>query len=60
MESNEREEPRREPVNGLKPWEPPTLIYVGNVGDVLQRGGGKLSATGGDPGEPRKERGSGR
>ncbi len=29
---------------------------VGIVKDVVQVGGGKVSATGGDPGEPRKQR----
>lgn len=38
-------------------WEPMTLSHVGSVADVLQVGGGKLSAACGDPGEPRKPRG---
>ena len=38
-------------------WEPMQLTYVGNVGDVLQVGGGKLSMACGDPGEPRKPKG---
>lgn len=40
-----------------KPWEPMKLTYVGHVGEIVQQGGGKLSLTGGDPGEPRKPRG---
>ena len=40
-------------------WEPMKLTYVGHVGAIVQQGGGKLSRTGGDPGEPRKQRPSG-
>jgi hypothetical protein len=39
-------------------WIPPALRFVGTTGEVLQGGGGKLSVTGGDPGEGRKEKGS--
>jgi hypothetical protein len=35
-------------------WEPIRLQYVGQLGKVLRGGGGKLSATTGDPGEARK------
>jgi len=38
-----------------RPWEPMQLRYVGHVADILQGGGGKISMTGGDPGEVRKE-----
>jgi hypothetical protein len=38
-------------------WEPMTVTYVGNVGEVLLQGGGKLSPCNGDPGEPRKPKG---
>jgi hypothetical protein len=38
-------------------WEPMELTYVGHVGEVLQVGMGKLSMSGGDPGEPRKQKG---
>jgi hypothetical protein len=37
--------------------EPMELTYVGHVGEILQLGGGKLSMSGGDPGEPRKPKG---
>jgi hypothetical protein len=37
-------------------WEPIELAYVGRLDEVLLQGGGKLSQTGGDPGEPRKEK----
>ena len=40
-------------------WEPIKLRYVGNVGDVLRGGGGKLSTTGGDTGDTRKPKGGG-
>jgi hypothetical protein len=35
-------------------WTRPTLKYVGNVGDVLQGGGGKLTPAPADPGDTRK------
>jgi hypothetical protein len=38
-----------------QPWERPKVTYVGRVRDVVQGGGGKLSPTGGDPGDPRKQ-----
>jgi hypothetical protein len=34
-----------------------TLERVGDVGTVVQQGGGKLSMPQGDPGEPRKPKG---
>ncbi|HEX8219052.1 MAG TPA: hypothetical protein VF914_07545 [Chloroflexia bacterium] len=51
---NEAQETR--PVE-RETWEPMKLEYVGNVGEVLQGGRGKLSLRGGDPGEPRKQKG---
>jgi hypothetical protein len=36
-------------------WEPMRLVRVGSVAEVLRQGGGKLTATGGDPGEGRKQ-----
>lgn len=41
-------------------WETMKVTYVGHVGEIVRGGGGKLSLVGGDPGESRKERGSGR
>lgn len=35
-------------------WEPMRVTYLGNVAEVVQQGGGKISITTGDPGEPRK------
>jgi hypothetical protein len=40
-------------------WEPITVQYVGHVADVVRQGGGKLTATTGDTGEPRKVPSSG-
>lgn len=40
-----------------QPWESPRLTYVGRVRDVVQGGGGKLSPTGGDPGDVGKPSG---
>jgi hypothetical protein len=44
---------------GRRIWEPIILQYVGDVKDVVLGGGGKLSITGGDPGEGRKPPGQG-
>jgi hypothetical protein len=38
-----------------KRWKPMKLTSVGHISKVVQEGGGKLSAAGGDPGESRKE-----
>ena len=40
-------------------WQPMKLTYVGNLVNIVQGSGGKLSLTGGDPGDPRKPRGQG-
>lgn len=40
----------------MRTWQPMNVKKVGIVKDVVQVGGGKVSATGGDPGEPRKQR----
>ena len=37
-----------------KPWEPPKLSYIGDVEEVVQGGGGKLTTTPSDPGEAKK------
>jgi len=36
-------------------WVAMKLTYIGEVHALLQGGGGKLSTTGGDPGESRKQ-----
>ncbi len=38
-----------------KSWQTPTLSEVGHVAGVVRGGGGKLTPTGGDPGEGRKQ-----
>jgi hypothetical protein len=38
-------------------WEPPRLAYDGDLRDLVLSGMGKLSATGGDPGEGKKQLG---
>ena len=40
-------------------WVSMQLTYVGNVQALLKQGGGKLSPTADDPGEPRKPSGTG-
>ena len=40
-----------------RPWEPPAMKAVGTISEVLEGGGGKLTLTGGDPGEARKQQG---
>jgi hypothetical protein len=40
-------------------WVRPQLTFVGNIGEVLQGGGGKLSLTANDPGDSRKPSGVG-
>jgi hypothetical protein len=42
-----------------KAWEKPELTFEGTIDEVVLLGGGKLSAIGGDPGEPRKPPGQG-
>jgi len=38
-------------------WTTPALELKGTVGEILNTGGGKLSITGGDPGEMRCQKG---
>ena len=44
---------------GKQPWVEMKISYVGNVSEILQGGGGKLSVSGGDTGDSRKPPGSG-
>lgn len=39
-------------------WEPMRLRPVGRVTDIVLAGMGKLSGSGGDPGDPRKQKGT--
>lgn len=41
-----------------RPWVPPTVKTVGTISAVLQAGGGKVSQSGGDGGDSRKESGT--
>lgn len=40
-------------------WQPMKLAYIGTVAEALRGGSGKLSLTGGDPGDTRKQQGNG-
>jgi hypothetical protein len=40
-----------------QPWQKMELSHLGDAANLIQSGGGKLSTTGGDPGENRKQRG---
>lgn len=42
-----------------QPWVSMRLRTVGNIADIVQGGGGKLSLAGGDPGDQRKPTGQG-
>jgi hypothetical protein len=47
-----------EKMKGLdvkKRWEPLEKQYAGRIAELVRHGGGKMSTTGGDPGESRKE-----
>ncbi len=57
MGSIDRTEPGKR--RSKRRWERPTLTYVGNVGVVLQGGGGKLTPSPNDPGEINKPKGNG-
>jgi hypothetical protein len=35
-------------------WEPMRIDFLGNVAEIVRQGGGKITITTGDPGEPRK------
>src|SRR5262249_43590837 len=55
--TNDKDPVRAQPER--RTWTRPQLRYVGDVADVLQGGGGKLTASSADPGEPRKPTGQG-
>ncbi len=42
-----------------RPWTQPTVTPTGTVGVVIAGGGGKVSASAGDPGDGRKPPGGG-
>lgn len=41
--------------SGRRPWEPMRIVCLGNVGDVLKAGIGKISLAIDDPGEAYKK-----
>jgi len=42
-----------------KSWRTPMLCEVGRLAQIVRRGGGKLTPSPNDPGEPRKPKGGG-
>ncbi len=47
-----------EPTAGKRPpWTPMSITHLGDIGQLVQTGSGKLSVAGGDPGESRKQMG---
>jgi hypothetical protein len=40
-----------------RPWKPMKLTFLGDAAQLIKSGGGKLSVSGGDPGESRKQSG---
>jgi hypothetical protein len=52
-----------EELNSKQParrtWTRPQMKYIGDVGDVLQGGGGKFTIANADPGDIRKPSGQG-
>jgi hypothetical protein len=59
MTPKTEKEDQRAPRAARQAWTRPTLKYVGNVGDVLQGGGGKLTPSPADSGDSRKPPGQG-
>ena len=43
--------------DGRLPWVSMKMDHVGQISQIVQGGGGKLSMPGGDPGESRKQKG---
>lgn len=56
-ERGERKTGDESELSAKLPWEKMELAYRGNLEEMIQIGGGKLTVKGGDPGEPRKPRG---
>jgi hypothetical protein len=42
-----------------KTWQPMKLAYVGDAKDIVRSGGGKVSISEADSGDPRKPKGQG-
>ena len=47
---------RTTPTRGTREWQEPRLTFVGDLAEIVQGGGGKLSPSPGDPGENRVEK----
>lgn len=47
---------RTTPTRGAREWQEPRLTFVGDLAEIVQGGGGKLSPSPGDPGENRVEK----
>jgi hypothetical protein len=47
------------PGTSKKRWENMKMSHLGDIGTLVQGGGGKLTSSGTDPGESRKVRGGG-
>jgi hypothetical protein len=58
---SETESPKETDADQLrKPWKPMKLTYTGEAKDLVQfPGGGKLSTSPSDPGDPKKPSGQG-
>ena len=55
-----KSESKKKTTTPQKPrWTSPTVKHVGDVGTVIQGGGGKLSMSFADSGDPRKPQGQG-
>ena len=48
---------KNEKRDGRLPWTSMKMNHVGQVSQIVQGGGGKLSPPANDPGEPRKPKG---
>ena len=61
MQNNDNEKENRIDLEleGQLDWKPMSMELIGDIGEVIQGGGGKLSSIGTDPGESRKTSGQG-
>lgn len=57
MANTKNDDPPKEIAK--RAWRKPEFKKLGRLQDIVHQGGGKLTATGGDPGENRKQSGSG-
>jgi hypothetical protein len=60
MKSDTEESKETVPDMPREPWQPLKLTYTGEAKDLVQfPGGGKISTTPADPGDPKKPSGQG-